>query len=218
MKNSSKKEQILNIINSNKNRFSVIIKNEIELYEEIKKETFFLNIKEKKNKIKIIERIYCYLNNIIENKKCLNENCNDFVNFTNFKKGYKEYCSQKCANTCKKRKESIKKTNLEKYGTTTPLQNEEIKRIREKKNIQNFGTKENFASNKHKNKMKENNLKRYGVEYYFKSNEFLKKQYIKSYRYLKNKLLKFDILIDLDEKSFEGLVNGIFTKNKKERY
>jgi len=99
-----------------------------------------------------MERLYLFYNGYIEKQICSNINCNNFVQFLSFSKGYREYCSVKCKNSSKLNKEKIKKTNLKKYGVENP-----------------------FSSNKIKEKIKQSNLKKYGETNYTKTEEYKEK-------------------------------------------
>lgn len=126
------------------------------------------------------ERLYCLINNIIESPKCLS--CNNPVKFTNYTKGYKNYCSLYCSRsskeTIKKRQETLlskygtlspnrdkmKETNLKRYGTINPTQSDIVKKKTKETNIRKYGV-ENVSQDKNiKNKRKETNLKKYGVK------------------------------------------------------
>ena len=64
----------------------------------------------------INERLYCFINSINKVKTCLI--CNKKLKFYGFSKGYRNYCSKKCAASDKNRLEKIEKTCLNKYGVS----------------------------------------------------------------------------------------------------
>jgi very-short-patch-repair endonuclease len=121
----------------------------------------------------ISERLYCISNDIRNETKC--QHClNEKVNFKNYSEGYHRYCSVYCSTQSTERNmkihknrdyatmlDSIKKTNLERYGVEYSTQTDEMKK-------KSKDTKLNRYGNTHYNnieKMKKTNLERYGVEY-----------------------------------------------------
>ncbi len=108
------------------------------------------------------EKIYLIYNNL-DVPTCANPNCNNKTNFLKFSKGYTKACCPSCGQKNPKTRNKIEKTNLNKYGTKTPLQSNEIKEKIEKTNLNRYGTKYACQSNEIKEKIKETNLKKYGV-------------------------------------------------------
>ena len=132
------------------------------------------------------ERIYCVLNDVLDTKKCV---CGKGVSFLNFSNGYSKYCSSRCANLDPVIRERIIGTNLEKYGTISPSENQEVREKMKATCMEKFGVENAFASEEIKKKIrlqeglkekisvarKEGCLKRYGVESPFHSIEVQKK-------------------------------------------
>lgn len=88
--------------------------------------------------------------------------CKGPKKFYGFTKQYRTYCSQKCKGSDPKFKEKIKKTCLEKYGTTTPLTNKKIKEKTIKTNLEKYGVENVSQSEIIKEKIKETHLNKYG--------------------------------------------------------
>ena len=93
--------------------------------------------------------------------------CGKPTRFINFKAGYKQYCSAKCAanssETIRKREE----TNLKKYGCKNISQNTEIKQRKVNTYMQHV--------NETKEKIKQTNRQRYGCDWVTQSNNFKEK-------------------------------------------
>nr|DAQ33070.1 MAG TPA: endonuclease-like protein [Caudoviricetes sp.] len=69
------------------------------------------------------EKVYMYLGG--ENKGC--KICGKPTKFVNALIGYREYCGRKCCNADPDKKETIKATNIRKYGAVTPAGNRKVK-------------------------------------------------------------------------------------------
>ena len=69
------------------------------------------------------EKIFMYIGG--ENIGC--KICGKPTKFVNALIGYREYCSKKCCNVDPDKKQNIKSTNLEKYGSVAPAGNELVK-------------------------------------------------------------------------------------------
>ncbi len=97
------------------------------------------------------EKIYLFINNIIEHPKC--GNCGKELKFKkSLKEGYGSYCSIKCNNQSKEQREKINKTFNEKFGGHP------------------------MNSNKVKDKVKKTNLEKYGVDNIFKDSDYIIKK------------------------------------------
>jgi hypothetical protein len=143
------KNKILNFLKQNYNgsfRFvkeKMFIKNfGIEIYNLIKNETKFLD----STNYAFSVNVRSFIEDIKENPKCVV--CGKLTIF-NSNNGWQSTCSRSCHIQSDDRKEKLKKTNLEKYGST------------------NF-----LASKEGKLKMKETFFKKYGVDNYAKSEEY----------------------------------------------
>lgn len=141
---------------------------------------------------RIIEQLYRLLYGIVDIPVCLT--CSKPVEFDTFQKGYKTFCSHKCAVSNKQTTLKRKKTNLEKYGSEYlldcleirekrkqtmllkygsehPLQNLELRKVVDQKNR---NRKQEDWDNISK-KRKETNLKKYGVANLWDLPEFVEK-------------------------------------------
>jgi len=86
--------------------------------------------------------LYLILHDLSNEPVC---ECGSKLEFLNFKKGFRKFCSRKCTATSTNTKENIKKTKLEKYG-------------------------DEYYNNKDKHK--QTCLEKYGTEYYMLTEEF----------------------------------------------
>ena len=94
--------------------------------------------------------------------------------------------------------ERIRNTNLEKYGTEFPSQNENIKEKVKETNLERYGVEYYSQTEESKNRIKETNLKKYGVDNIMLSKEFRDKFNISNelgfINYLGNRLYEFKCL------------------------
>lgn len=109
------------------------------------------------------QKVYCFLKNITELPFCKNCQKNK-VQFENFSKGYREFCSIKCSSNSEEKKDRIKNTNLEKYGY------ENISSVTRDKAldtmIEKYGSHISLTES-YKMKYKNTSIERYGVEHPF---------------------------------------------------
>jgi len=118
-------------------------KGEVVLYGQLHKLTNFLP-----DDAKYAERIYCVVNNITSIPKCKNCGVAD-VKYHPVKKGYAEYCSNRCQSS-----------------------SSETKKKRDDTNIQRYGYKKNLSSKQHRAVVNDTVTKKYGVDNYAKTPEF----------------------------------------------
>lgn len=105
---------------------------------------------------------YFYMKNSTGTPLCLM--CKSSVRFVSYTIGYKMFCSSKCCNTSKQWKDSVKKSNLKKYGVTSVMKLESTKSNLKKSLLEKYGV-DNYS--KHPNfidKFKKTFIERYGVE------------------------------------------------------
>lgn len=98
------------------------------------------------------ERIYCIRNYIYNRPTC--KSCNKELKFNTKTTKYNTYCSNKCSNSDKDKKDKIKKSLIDNYGVDNPMKNEDIKR----KAISNNNLQECY------NKMKDTMISKYGTD------------------------------------------------------
>lgn len=106
-------------------------------------------------------RSYCVLHNISEIPKC--QNCNNtlpLTAFRGFQKGFAQYCNNMCSNCSEKKKHQLQIIFLEKYGTTSPLSNKELREQGKQTKLKRYGN-ENYVNVE---KTKQTCLERYGVD------------------------------------------------------
>ena len=118
-----------------------------------------LNSNKTKHILETSEELYRIFHNITENPKC--QTCGKTIStFLNFKKGYTNFCSSRCAaqnkNLSKKRAETYKKVYKE--------NKEEIVAKKKATSIKNYGVEHPMKSIEIKNIHKQTFLKKYGVE------------------------------------------------------
>jgi len=70
--------------------------------------------------------------------KCASSDCDNEAPYINYKKGYRKFCSHKCAANDETVKNKRKKTNVKKYGTENIFQSKEFKENMKKWNDANF--------------------------------------------------------------------------------
>jgi len=127
-----------------------------------------------------------------DENKCNRNGCNNIVKFGTLKRGYYQYCSNKCQFNDPVYKERIKQLFLaksgvthymktpeavdklksiftEKYGVDNPSKLEIFQTKKKQTNLDKFGVDEPFKSEIIKDKIKKTNLDKFGVECVFQS-------------------------------------------------
>lgn len=188
-----------------------IIKNNIPLKNYLITHTSFLP-----KEARIMERLYCFKHTITSLKLCPQCHLKP-LRFKNFDVGYAHYCSVTCLNKSPEHINSIKQTNLKKYGTTTHLFNEENIAKRKEANLEKWGNEHNFASKEYREHLNTHFEEKYGNKNYTQTDAFKQSVYQKSIQILQKRLSYFDIEI-LDSENYNGLANGVYTQDKKERF
>jgi hypothetical protein len=117
------------------------------------------------------QKVYCYLKDIKSIPIC--KHCNlHVVEFENFSKGYREFCSIKCSSNSEQKKNKIINTNLEKYNVeniSSVTRDKALETMLEK-----YGSHISLTT-QYKNKYKNTSIGRYNVDHPFKSNIIKKK-------------------------------------------
>ena len=97
--------------------------------------------------------------------KCIELGCENLM----VKKSFRELVNNKnfgCIGCSKKiKQQKTKDTNMERYGFTTPMQNEMVKQKLKDTNMEKYGCENPFQNEMIKQKMKETNMKKLGCEY-----------------------------------------------------
>lgn len=100
--------------------------------------------------------------------------CGKEVPFAKFNIGYRKYCSLECQRSEKGKqikKNCCKQTCLDKYGVSSVLQLEEVKKKSEETSLRKYGCKRPSQSELVKQHTRENNLKKYGSVTHMSSQE-----------------------------------------------
>lgn len=119
------------------------------------------------------EMIYLFYHQLDDRPVC--RICGGRTEFIGYNKGYREFCSYKCMNSCKDIQERKKQTSLKNYGTTNPMHSNEVKRRMEDTCMERYGVKNAFQSNELMKKSRQTCLEKYGTEYANQSEEVRKK-------------------------------------------
>lgn len=109
------------------------------------------------------EMIYLFYHNLEDRPVC--RICGGRTKFIGYNKGYREFCSYKCMNSCKDIQERKKQTSLKNYGTTSPMHSDEVKKKMENTCMERYGVKNAFQSSELMKKSKQTCLEKYGTEY-----------------------------------------------------
>lgn len=136
-----------------------------QLYEDIFNNTQFLP-----NTAKIKERVYCIQHNITSVVLC--NYCNLYpVKFIGPLTGYRTYCSCVCSSNSINKQNKISQTNLIKYGTKAPAQNELVKQKTSVTIQERYGDNITCTQqlSKIKEKTKHTNQEKYGSNFYTNS-------------------------------------------------
>jgi len=159
--------------------------NYTEIYEDIIK-----FCEEKLNDLPFKEKVYHYVNNVLDAVYCNNPNCNELVKFKNSTIGYYKYCSNKCVSRDPGIKKEKEDKSYEKYGTKAPGMNKDVKEKMIKTNNEKYGHNSPLQNKEIKDKAIKTLVKNYGVDNPGKS-EILVERRIQSFsRSMKNKYLE----------------------------
>lgn len=118
------------------------------------------------------EVYYLLYHDLSERPKC--PVCGKEVPFAKFNIGYRKYCSLECQRSEKGKqikKDCQKQTCLHKYGVSSVLQLEEVKKKTEETSLRKYGCKRPSQSEVVKQHTRENNLKKYGSVTHMSSQE-----------------------------------------------
>lgn len=91
------------------------------------------------------EKIWMYYNKLTEAPKC--PICGNTLKFISLTKGYKQYCSLKCSNSSQEKLERTRKTNIKRFGVSSPIKCKEVMEKIKATNMKKYG-----ADNPMKNK------------------------------------------------------------------
>lgn len=102
-------------------------------------------------------------------------NCGAQTKFISFKKGYLPYCSSKCANSNKDKKQKCIDTCIDKYGVSNASEAESVKQKAIETCINKYGVYHASQAQSVKDKTKSTCQERYGVDSPFQMNDFHEK-------------------------------------------
>lgn len=169
------------------------------------------------------EKVYLCLNGLKKVPTCKNKNCYKRVKFRNSTLGYREYCSIKCISSDPNIKEVKEKKSLDKWGTKSPVQSEEIKEKIKKTNQKRYGGNSPMSSSMIKDKSKSTLIKNWGVENPSQSEEILERR-IKSFKssdyketFKKTSIQRYGVEHPWMNKDIHKKTIDFFYKNYKDR-
>jgi len=152
---------------------SFLLKNHTEEYNYIIE---YCNMNYTSANLTFKEKVYICVNNLNSISICKNPNCNNKVKFKNSTIGYLDYCSRKCISSDPNIKKIKEQKSIDKFGTKTPAESQEIKNKTLKTNNEKYGGNSPMSSINTQKKSKETLIKNYGVDNPNKSPELLKKR------------------------------------------
>jgi len=109
------------------------------------------------------EKMYWFYNNITKRPTC--PVCGKPTKFLSMGRGYQEFCSQKCMNSCKDIQERKKQTSIRNYGTDNPMKNQQVREKIKATNLTRYGVENAFQSKELMERSKQTCLEKYGTEY-----------------------------------------------------
>jgi hypothetical protein len=122
------------------------------------------------------EKSYLCLREIKQIPVCKNKSCNKKVQFINSTLGYREYCSTKCVSSDPNIKQIKEKKSIEKWGTKTPAESDQIKEKIISTNKSVYGGNSPMSNKIVQEKSKKTLVENWGVDNPSKSDELLKKR------------------------------------------
>jgi len=122
-----------------------------------------------KNILKTNEKLYCYINKILNIKLC---NCGRPLKFISFNIGYQTFCSKSCCSLGSIEKKQ--KTCMNNFGVLNPSQSTIIKQRKKETCLKNYGVEYSSQSKYVQEKMKNTCFEKFGCTSYFQTEYFLK--------------------------------------------
>ena len=127
------------------------------------KELYNSLLEEYKEKPKAIkEKMYWLFNDLKEVPKC--KTCGKGTSFIDGRRGYRKFCSCRCAQLDKEVREKLKQTMLKKYGVDNAAKSDYFQQKMKQSCLLKYGAENVFASEYGKIKLKQTMLKKYGVD------------------------------------------------------
>ena len=157
------KKLYLEVINYSKEDFFIYCKKRSFNLKNMPLVEDFIN-KQFDNSLDFKTKVYLYYKGIQEPPFCTYCKKN-WTKLINTNKGFFRFCSTKCSSNSDEKKQKTKKTNLEKWGSITPLSNESIKNKIKRTNLEKWGVENISQSPEIKKKKSETMLQNFGVEF-----------------------------------------------------
>jgi hypothetical protein len=118
------------------------------------------------------EKLFIYQNNIDNIPNCY---CGNSVSFISFTKGYREFCSKKCAANSKDISDKKKRTCLSKYGVDNPMKNIDTQQKQSNIILNKYGVSNISKLDFIKEKVRNTNNIKFGHDYVSQVPEVRKK-------------------------------------------
>ena len=169
------------------------------------------------------EKVFLVLNGMSNSPICKNPNCVNKVKFKNSTIGYLRYCSNKCISSDPDIKKIKEQKSLEKWGTKTPAESNQIKEKIINTNNKKYGGNSAMCSENVKSKSKLTLISNYGVDNPAKSKEILAKRIekfkISNYKqsYKETSLKKYGVEHPWMNKDIHKKTIEVFYESYKER-
>ena len=119
------------------------------------------------------ERLYWFYHNLNDYPRC--PICNNVVGFTNFRVGYKTYCSRKCMNIDPNKKEKTIQTCIERYGGVAPASSKSVLKKMQDTTMEKYGVDNIQKLDAIKEKTRQTCLERYNGQ--GNESDVIKKKY-----------------------------------------
>jgi hypothetical protein len=132
------------------------------------------------NKADVYQRLYCIVNNIIEQPVC--KICGSDIIFSIGRKQFAKYCSTVCAGRDDDNRRKYENTMIKKYGVKHPIQHSAIKQQMQNTMQSRYGVDHYVLSTDFAKKSQETCLVKYGVDHYRKTLES-KQRYLATCQY-----------------------------------
>lgn len=133
----------------------------------------YLKERYKGKQLPFAEMLYLFYHNLDNPPTCCV--CGGKTKFIGYNKGYREFCSCKCMNSCQDIQERKRATSLRNFGTPIPMQSEEVRKRIMETNMERYGVKNTFQSKELMERAKQTCLKKYGTKYANQSEEVKEK-------------------------------------------
>ncbi len=159
------------------------------------------------------QRIWHIVNNIYNNVKCNNPDCNNLTRFHTFKTGYLRTCCNKCAQLDPQTINKIKTTNIKRYGKEYGLSNKNIIEKRKQTCLQHYGVDNPTKSNEILDIIKTTNLDRYGIKWVLQDQHKKEQAIYKKYK-INNIQQNKEIHQRTTITRKENFYNSLFTTNR----